>query len=245
MLRQPRTRTLRTAMTRGPEPDQTPRRLERDGHGAEDRGEQRWTVSAGQRGAQRDNAASRRPGNLEPGFPSPATAGKRDDEPHGREWMRQSTESGGDQAAKVARNGAGGTARVWKPATRRGVGGPEQSGTSRQLQRYHRRSGRASPGDGSPGSSASEGRRTPGERMTERTRRSRVGYRVVIGAADEVLEGECQAMSGGSHGRETGRTGRCREDAGDQGESSKVMGGAGKPRQPATGGGPGSNPHGR
>jgi len=166
-------------------------------------------------------------------------------EPHGREWMRQSTESGGDQAAKAARNGAGGTARVWKPATRRGVGGPEQSGTSRQLQRYYRRSGRASPGDGSPGSSASEGHRTPGERMTERTRRSRVGYRVVIGAADEVLEGECQAMSGGSHGRETGRTGRCREDAEDQGESSKVMGGAGKPQQPATGGGPGSHPHGR
>jgi len=186
-------------------------------------------------------------GDREPGHanPSPATAGKRDDEPHGREWMRQSTESGGDQAAKVARNGAGGTARVWKPATRRGVGGPEQSGTSRQLQRYHRRSGRASPGDGSPGSSASEGRRTPGERMTGRTRRSRAGYRVVIGAADEVLEGECQAMSGGSHGRETGRTGRCREDAEDQGESSKVMGGAGKPRQPATGGGPGSYPHGR
>jgi hypothetical protein len=77
-------------------------------------------------------------GDREPGHasPSPATAGKRDDEPHGREWMRQSTESGGDQAAKVARNGAGGTARVWKPVTRRGVGGPEQSGTSRQLPRY-------------------------------------------------------------------------------------------------------------
>jgi hypothetical protein len=49
--------------------------------------------------------------------------------------MKQSTESGGDQPAKVVKNGAGGTTRVWKLATRSGVGGMEQSMTSRQLQR--------------------------------------------------------------------------------------------------------------
>jgi len=62
--------------------------------------------------------------------------GSRGRQPHGREWLKQVTESGGDQAVKVVGNGAGGASREWNPATRRGVGGLEQSRTSQTVCRY-------------------------------------------------------------------------------------------------------------
>jgi hypothetical protein len=64
-----------------------------------------------------------------------AQQGSREDEPQGREWLKQVTGSGGEQTAKVAENGEGGPKRAWKPATRRSVGEPERSGTSQMAQR--------------------------------------------------------------------------------------------------------------
>jgi len=119
-------------------------------------------------------------GDREPGHasPSPATAGKRDDEPHGREWMRQSTESGGDQAAKVARNGAGGTARVWKPANEARCGrtgairnvataatvlSAQRSGLAgRRIPRIERVGGAQNPRGEDDGTSTAVARRVPG-----------------------------------------------------------------------------------
>jgi hypothetical protein len=47
-----------------------------------------------------------------------AQQGKMDDEPHGCQWLKQVTGSGGEQTVKVVRNGEGGTKRAWNPATR-------------------------------------------------------------------------------------------------------------------------------
>jgi hypothetical protein len=61
----------------------------------------------------------------------PCSKGAGKTKPHGRQWLKQVTGSGGVQTVRVVENGAGGPKRVWKPATRRGVGVPEQPGTSR------------------------------------------------------------------------------------------------------------------
>lgn len=47
-------------------------------------------------------------------------SGEPGNEPHGREWMKDSTGSEEEQAVKVVGNGGGGPKRVWKPATRHG-----------------------------------------------------------------------------------------------------------------------------
>ncbi len=64
---------------------------------------------------QRDESSTGKPGAQ---HPTPRCGGEQGPEPHGREWMKYSTESGGDQAVKVVRNDAGGTKRAWNPATR-------------------------------------------------------------------------------------------------------------------------------
>jgi hypothetical protein len=44
--------------------------------------------------------------------------GSRENEPQGREWLKQVTGSGEDQTVKVAENDEGGSQRVWKPAAK-------------------------------------------------------------------------------------------------------------------------------
>ena len=124
---------------RGPEPDHVLRCRERWRRQGAARRAMRWVVSADHHDARTAKSERRRPGSLELDPPTPRRRtsrsnprdpeGSRDSEPHGCEWLKQVTESGGDQTVKVVRNGAGGAAREWNPATRRGVGGPEQSGS--------------------------------------------------------------------------------------------------------------------
>jgi hypothetical protein len=124
---------------------------------------------------------------------STRSRGEQGPEPHGREWLKQATESGGDQAVKVVGNGVGGASRAWNPATSRGVGGLEQSSTSQAKQRYssafrlglagsaipriERVEGAANPTGG--GGVTEHGVRAPGAGSPQelRTRSSRVSAR--------------------------------------------------------------------
>jgi hypothetical protein len=45
-------------------------------------------------------------------------AGSRENEPQGREWVKDPTGPREEQTVKVVRNGKGGTKRAWNPATR-------------------------------------------------------------------------------------------------------------------------------
>lgn len=131
-----------------------------------------------------------RPGGLRKrGCPRTAvdrgSSGGRGSKPHGREWLKQVTGSGGDQAVKVAKNGEGG---------RRGRGTPRRGRLSSAPDSFEAR--RSRPGHGSPGLGASEGRETPRED-------GRAEHPVVVNRAGgtdevevEVLEGERKAMSG-------------------------------------------------
>jgi hypothetical protein len=80
------------------------------------------------------------------------SSGGRGNKPHGREWLKQVTGSGGDQTVKVAKNGEGG---------RRGCGNPRRGRLSSAADSFEAR--RSRPGHGSPGLGASEGRATPRE----------------------------------------------------------------------------------
>ena len=109
----------------------------------------------------------------------------RGSKPHGREWLKQVTGSGGDQAVKVAKNGEGG---------RRGCGSPRRGRLPSAADSFEAR--RSRPGHGSPGLGASEGRETPRED-------GRAEHPVVVNRAGgtdgvevEVLEGERKATSG-------------------------------------------------
>jgi len=54
------------------------------------------------------------------GHPTGGGSGEPGAEPHGREWMKDSTGSEEAKAVKVVRNGEGGPERDWTPATRYG-----------------------------------------------------------------------------------------------------------------------------
>ena len=45
-------------------------------------------------------------------------AGSRENEPQGREWVKDPTGPREEQTVRVVRNGKGGTKRAWNPATR-------------------------------------------------------------------------------------------------------------------------------
>jgi hypothetical protein len=135
-------------------------------------------------------------------------AGSRENEPQGREWVKDPTGPREEQTVKVVRNGKGGTKRAWNPATRW--------------------SWKATPGSRLSGLGASEGRQNPLE--DGRDERQVVVYRSggADREADEVLEGERKTRSGNSSGRQ--RTDGCSaENAKVQAERSKGVGGAAKP----------------
>lgn len=126
--------------------------------------------------------------------------GEQGQEPHGREWMKDSTGSEEEEAATVVRNGAGGPKRGWNPATR--YGGPAErepswddrerptvraagdSGGTRRTGKWIPRIGRA------------EGATNPTGGCPERRNGNvcRAGARGR--SADEVLEGDCKVMGG-------------------------------------------------
>jgi hypothetical protein len=176
-----------------------------------------WT-SPGKNGLR-----ARRPGG---------SIGEPGQEPHGREWMKDSTGSEEEQAAKVVGNGAGGPKRDWNPATR--YGGPERCEPS--WDDRERPTVRAAGGSGGtrrtgkwiPRIGRAEGARNPTGGCPER----RSGSVCRTGArgrnAGEVLEGDCKVMGGIPIALVTARWATHRNTSGSSREA-KDAGGAGKP----------------
>lgn len=131
-------------------------------------------------------------------------------EPHGCVWLKYTTGSREEEAARVVRNGAGGTERVWKPATRHGGTGSARAGTGRPGSTAARvvggTGGTRRAGKWTPRTGSAEGERSP----REEGRRSRTATVGRSGRADrdadEILEGERKARSGiQPEGKPTGR----------------------------------------
>jgi hypothetical protein len=158
-------------------------------------------------------------------------------EPQGREWMKDSTGSEEEQAARVVRNGGGGPKRVWEPATRHG-GTERARARSGRPERASGETRRAVPGEhGVPGSGflglgASQGRAI----LREEGRSERTAVACRPGApdrtADEVLEGECKARGGTQAGPETARPAARRKTPGSRSRGPRTEA---EPRSQASG----------
>jgi hypothetical protein len=126
--------------------------------------------------------------NREPaaGTPSPlASARGRETKPHGREWSKHTTGSGGEQTVKVVRNGEGG---------RRGCGNPRRGQTGKRNGVIRGAEGRAGTRIPRAGSAGGAGNPTGAGRV-ERT--AVVSHpQGTDDVENAVLEGARKAMSG-------------------------------------------------
>lgn len=170
----------------------------------------------------RARSATCRPGTTRPigaADSSDRRRGSRGTKPQGRERSKHTAGPEEEQAARVARNGAGGTKRVRKPATRLGMDPPRK-------RRGKPRAGKWTPRAGNVGgvTNLRGGRlRPPGRASSQRPG-------AAARKAREVLEGERKAMSVVQPERKlTG--GGSAEDARDQAARPKVGGGSAKPHE--------------
>lgn len=145
--------------------------------------------------------------------------GSRGTKPQGRERSKHTAGPEEEQTARVARNGAGGTKRVRKPATRLGTDPPRK-------RRGKTRVGKWTPRAGNVGgvTNLMGGRlRSPGRASSQRPG-------AAARKARGVLEGERKAKSVVQPERKlTG--GGSAEDARDQAARPKVGGGSAKPHE--------------